>query len=73
MNITREDTTLASTSLPYLCHSLVFEQTRPNMIRSMTGYGKSEILIEGTPCTIEARCVNGRYLELSTRIPKEWS
>lgn len=39
----------------------------------MTGYGKSEILIEGSPCTIEARCVNGRYLELSTRIPKEWS
>lgn len=43
------------------------------MIRSMTGYGKSETLIEGTQCTIEARCVNGRYLELSTRIPKEWS
>lgn len=39
----------------------------------MTGYGKSEFLIDGTQCTIEARCVNGRYLELSTRIPKEWS
>ncbi|MCX6140001.1 MAG: YicC family protein [Candidatus Kapabacteria bacterium] len=39
----------------------------------MTGYGKSEIVINGTECTIEAKCVNGRYLELSTRIPKEWS
>lgn len=43
------------------------------MIRSMTGYGKSEIMIQGIECTIEAKCVNGRYLELSTRIPKEWS
>lgn len=39
----------------------------------MTGFGKSEITIDGTPCSIEARCVNGRYLELSTRMPKEWT
>lgn len=43
------------------------------MIRSMTGYGKAERMIGGVPTTLEVRCVNGRYLELSTRIPKEWS
>jgi len=43
------------------------------MIRSMTGYGKGEIVVDGASCTIEAKCVNGRYLELSTRMPKEWS
>lgn len=39
----------------------------------MTGYGKAEVDILGTACTIEARCVNGRYLELSTKLPREWS
>lgn len=43
------------------------------MIRSMTGFGKSEAVIDDTPCSIEVRCVNGRYLELSCRMPKEWS
>lgn len=43
------------------------------MIRSMTGYGKAEGIIAGIPTTFEVRCVNGRYLELSTRLPKEWS
>ncbi len=39
----------------------------------MTGYGKGEVVVDGSACTIEAKCVNGRYLELSTRMPKEWS
>jgi uncharacterized protein (TIGR00255 family) len=39
----------------------------------MTGYGKADVDILGTACTIEARCVNGRYLELSTKLPREWS
>jgi len=39
----------------------------------MTGYGKSEIVVDGSLCTIEGRCVNGRYLELSSKMPKEWS
>lgn len=39
----------------------------------MTGYGKAEVEILGSTCTIEARCVNGRYLELSTKLPREWS
>ncbi len=43
------------------------------MVRSMTGYGKSECTLDNAPCTIEARSVNGRYLELSVKLPKEYS
>lgn len=43
------------------------------MVRSMTGYGKSECVLDGAPCTIEARSVNGRYLELSVKLPKEYA
>ncbi len=43
------------------------------MIRSMTGYGKSEGVVCNRRTTIEARCVNGRYLEFSVKMPKEWS
>jgi uncharacterized protein (TIGR00255 family) len=43
------------------------------MIRSMTGYGKAEAIVDSTPTTIEVRSVNGRYLELSCRLPKEWA
>lgn len=43
------------------------------MIRSMTGYGRHEALVNGVPCTVETRCVNGRYLEVNARLPKEWA
>ena len=43
------------------------------MIQSMTGYGKAEVSIDGTPTTFEVRSVNGRYLELSIRTPREWA
>lgn len=43
------------------------------MIRSMTGFGKADVSILDVPSTIEVRCVNGRYLEVSTKIPREWS
>lgn len=39
----------------------------------MTGYGRFEASVLGRTCTIEARCVNGRYLEVGTKLPKEWS
>jgi uncharacterized protein (TIGR00255 family) len=41
------------------------------MIRSMTGYGRHEGIVNGVSCTVEARCVNGRYLEVNARLPKE--
>lgn len=43
------------------------------MVRSMTGYGKSDCMLDGAPCTVEARSVNGRYLELSVKLPKEYA
>ena len=43
------------------------------MIKSMTGFGKAVATVNGTPCTVESRSVNGRYLELSIRLPKEWA
>lgn len=43
------------------------------MIRSMTGYGRFDVQIDGAGCSVETRCVNGRHLELSTRLPREWS
>jgi uncharacterized protein (TIGR00255 family) len=39
----------------------------------MTGFGKADVSILDVPSTIEIRCVNGRYLEVSTKIPREWS
>lgn len=43
------------------------------MIRSMTGYGTALCTVGGAPCTIEVKAVNGRYLEPSIRVPKEWA
>jgi len=43
------------------------------MIKSMTGYGKAVSTVDDAPCTVEVRSVNGRYLELSIRLPKEWA
>ncbi|MBN1382968.1 MAG: YicC family protein [Deltaproteobacteria bacterium] len=39
------------------------------MIKSMTGYGKSDALIEGRQMQVEIRTVNHRYLDLSLRLP----
>lgn len=39
----------------------------------MTGYGKSESMLQGLPCSVEIRCVNARYLELTTRLPKNFA
>lgn len=41
------------------------------MIISMTGYGRSEISRNGLTVTCELRSVNNRFLEVSSRIPRE--
>ena len=44
------------------------------MIRSMTGYGKSEALLENGKLTVEFRSVNGKNAEISiktSRLPKD--
>jgi len=39
------------------------------MIKSMTGYGKAEAMIDGTKYAVEIRSLNHRYLEISLRLP----
>jgi len=43
------------------------------MIKSMTGYGKAEAMIEGTKYAVEIRSLNHRYLEISLRLPGSFS
>ena len=40
------------------------------MIRSMTGYGKQNLSIEGREYQIEIKSVNHRYLDINVKIPK---
>ena len=40
------------------------------MIRSMTGYGRFEGVIEGRMTVFEIKAVNHRFLELQCRLPK---
>lgn len=42
-------------------------------IISMTGFGKSESTLNGTSCVIEVRSVNSRFLEISSKIPKNFA
>jgi len=39
------------------------------MIKSMTGYGKAEAMIEARKYAVEIRSLNHRYLEISLRLP----
>ncbi len=41
------------------------------MIISMTGYGRGETSANGVTVTVELRSVNNRFLEISTRMPRE--
>lgn len=42
------------------------------MIKSMTGYGKSEQTIDSFNVTVEIKSVNHRYFEFSARVPREY-
>ncbi len=43
------------------------------MLRSMTGYGGAQALVEGVDYGIEVRSVNGRYFKASIRLPEVWA
>ncbi|MGE3800151.1 MAG: YicC/YloC family endoribonuclease [Candidatus Kapaibacterium sp.] len=43
------------------------------MILSMTGFGQAEASSDGVTATVEMRSVNNRFLEVSARMPKEFS
>ncbi|MCT6924049.1 MULTISPECIES: YicC/YloC family endoribonuclease [Bacillales] len=42
------------------------------MVRSMTGFGRGVTTTKSYQLTIEVRAVNHRFLEISTKFPKEW-
>ncbi len=42
------------------------------MIRSMTGYGRAEVLIDGRNILVESRSVNHRFFEFSSRVPRSY-
>ena len=42
------------------------------MIRSMTGYGRSQQILSGRENTVELRSVNHRYFEMNARIPRAY-
>lgn len=43
------------------------------MLRSMTGYGRSQKILNGRDILVEIRSVNHRYYEYSSRIPRSYS
>ena len=43
------------------------------MIRSMTGYGAAQALVDGVDYSVELRSVNGRYFKASLRLGEVWS
>ncbi len=43
------------------------------MIRSMTGYGRAQAVVDGLDITVEIKSVNHRYFEFSARVPRGYS
>lgn len=43
------------------------------MIKSMTAYGRSRQSIEGADITVEIKSVNSKYLDLSIKVPRQYS
>ena len=42
------------------------------MIKSMTGYGRAQAIIDGRDILVEIRSVNHRYYEFSSRVPRAY-
>ncbi len=43
------------------------------MINSMTGYGRSEVVLNTNAYTIEMKSVNHRYLDVAVKMPRKIS
>lgn len=43
------------------------------MVRSMTGYGRSQEIVDGLSISFEIKSVNHRYFEFSSRVPRAYS
>lgn len=42
------------------------------MVRSMTGYGRGEAVLDGLTVTVELRAVNNRYLDCTVKLPRAY-
>lgn len=42
------------------------------MVKSMTGYGRAEDVIDGMQIAVEMKSVNHRYLEFSAKVPRSY-
>ncbi len=42
------------------------------MIRSMTGFGRAQMMIDSMSITVELRSVNHRYFEFNSRVPRNY-
>ena len=42
------------------------------MIRSMTGYGRSQAVVDTMNITVELKSVNHRYFEFNSRVPRNY-
>ena len=43
------------------------------MIYSMTGYGRARCALNGREITVELRCVNSRYLDISIKLHRSYT
>ena len=43
------------------------------MIRSMTGYGRGQEIVDGLSIVVEIKSVNHRYFEYSSRLPRGYA
>lgn len=46
------------------------QKGRTAMIKSMTGFGRAQEILEGREITVEVRSVNHRYFEFASRVPR---
>ena len=44
-----------------------------NMIKSMTGFGRSEVITEEYKMTVEMKAVNHRYCDIGIKLPKKFN
>jgi len=43
------------------------------MIKSMTGFGRGEYLVDGREYAVEIKTINHRYLDINVRLPRQYS
>ena len=52
---------------------LILTKEGGSVIKSMTGYGRSQMIINGRDILVEIRSVNHRYYEYNSRVPRTYN